>query len=79
MIRRQTQQIVKDFLRMQTGKSLDAISASQRMHQQWGVVIDWHEFAYALDYLRTTGEAVHDSYSHDRFISYIIEYPRKER
>ena len=52
-----TQQVCKDFLRLQKGVELDAMMASQLMSELWGIKVDWHEMAYALDYLERVGEA----------------------
>ena len=42
-------QMCIDFLYTYGGREFDAIEASTFMRSQWGVDIDWHEFAYALD------------------------------
>jgi len=52
-----TQQVCKDFLRMQKGVELDAMIAARLMNDVWGIRVDWHEMSYALDYLRHSNEA----------------------
>lgn len=45
------------FLKLQSGQELDAMDASCKMADEWGIKVDWHEFAYALDDLRRAGLA----------------------
>ena len=52
-----TQQVCKDFLRMQKGRELDAMEAMRLMSDVWGIKVDHHEMSYALDYLHRTGDA----------------------
>jgi hypothetical protein len=51
------QQLCRDFLRMQKGKLLDAMQARRAMTEHWGLTLDWHEFATALDHMASCGEA----------------------
>lgn len=53
-------QLVVDFLRLPThrGKTIDAYKACQECNRRWGIVIDWHEFAYALENMVARDEAV---------------------
>jgi hypothetical protein len=51
------QELCRDFLGMQGGRALDAIEAANAMNERWGIRVDWHEMAYALDELERRGEA----------------------
>ena len=66
-----TQQVCKDFLRMQKGAELDAMEAARLMNDVWGIRVDWHEMSYALDYLRHFNEAT--CAQHRGFQRYIID------
>ena len=37
------------------GEEMDAIDASTKLIQRWGMRVDWHEFSYVLDELSRTG------------------------
>lgn len=67
-----TQQLIRDFLRMQTDTLLDPIMASLGMRDVWGISIDWHEFTEALEYLVRSGDAEHAGHSSDRMSLYLI-------
>lgn len=54
---RQVQQLCKDFLRMQKGRSFDPITASRKMREYWGINLDWHEFIETFEYLVNSREA----------------------
>lgn len=68
-----TQQVCKDFLRRKTGAVVDAMIASRMIQDEWGIVVDWHEMSYALDYLNRSLEATPTGVRHDGMIEYIIE------
>ncbi len=53
------QQLARDFLHLSSskGKEWDSYQAAQACHRRWGIPIDWHEFAYALDFMREQGKA----------------------
>ena len=67
-----TNQMIRDFLRMQRGRTLDGILASRLMNDIWGIKIDWHEFSSALDTLATNGEATRQSGQPGSLIKYLI-------
>ena len=52
-----TQQVCKDFLRMQKGREFDAMEAMRLMNDTWGIKVDHHEMSYALDELHRHEEA----------------------
>ena len=52
-----TRELCKDFLEMQGGCTLDCIKAARLMNERWGIKVDHHEMAYALDYLERIGVA----------------------
>ena len=66
-----TQQVCKDFLRMQTGRELDAMEAARLIDDVWDIKVDWHEMSYALDYLYNSKEA--DCVQAGGFCRYIIK------
>ena len=68
-----TQQVCKDFLRLHKGSTFDAMEASWMMMEHWGIKIDWHEMADALQYLLSSNEADHASKGFDRQQRYTIK------
>jgi hypothetical protein len=54
---KQTRRLCRDFLEMWKGKVFDAPSAASLMRELWGVRVDWHEMAYALDEMDGCGLA----------------------
>jgi hypothetical protein len=52
------QQLVLDFLRLphNRNRTLNSTRAMQEMSARWGITLDWHEFANALDHLNNLGE-----------------------
>lgn len=67
------QQLCKDFLRLNKGTIVDPIQAARMMDRRWGIKVDWHEMAYALDWLRSSQEATITGYTNSGFTQYIIE------
>ena len=50
-------QLAKDFIRLQAqGERFVAMGLVTEMIARWGIKLDWHEFAYALDELERTDE-----------------------
>ena len=67
------QQLCKDFLRMKKGAVLDAIQASQMLHEHWGIRVDWHELGDALEYLVRSREAERTGTGPDGLTMYFIQ------
>jgi hypothetical protein len=69
---RKTQRLCEDFLERQKGSVLDAIQAARRMDDIWGIKLDWHEFAFALDHMESYGGANRTGQGADGMTEYII-------
>ncbi len=58
-MRIKTEQLCRDFLLIHpAGVTYSSYTASQAMHARWGIKLDHHEFAYAIDLLVQQGKAV---------------------
>jgi hypothetical protein len=49
--------MIEMFLRMYKGRTFDGMTARQWMIKVWGIDYDWHDFAIALDHIRSYGKA----------------------
>ncbi len=47
----QKMQMLKGFLRLKCGLTFDAMEASFAIRREWGIRVDWHDFASVLENL----------------------------
>ena len=67
-------QVCKDFLRMYCkGQEIEAIQASMKMDNVWGIRVDWHEMGDALEALCAAFEAERTGMSTERLALYLIK------
>lgn len=55
---KQVQAVCRAFLRAHPGQEWDAIEARIALEQEWGIIVDHHEFSGAMDVLCRAGELV---------------------
>ena len=70
--RMKTQQMCRDFLKLWCSDEVEAIQASIRMQEVWGVRVDWHEMGDALEWMTRNGSAERTGTSRTGLALYII-------
>lgn len=67
-------QVCKDFVRMYCkGQEVEAIQASMKMDNVWGMRVDWHEMGDALEALEAAFEAERTGATGEGFALYLIK------
>ena len=71
--RAQIRRMCKDFIVSRyRGESVNAIKASQEIHNLWAVSIDWHEFTNVLESMVAYQEAEYTDIDRNGCQNYII-------
>jgi hypothetical protein len=71
--RRQIQRLVKLFLTSRKGELISCMAARQKFAELYGIDIDHHEYANALDEMSRTGEATIQGWDKHGDTQYLIE------